>query len=76
MPRGVYQRTKYHRERLTGRKGATGKHSRIGHCDECGKETTLYQVEIAERNPREGLKHNWICLPCARSLHRQGKLIE
>jgi len=66
MPRGVYERTK--------REGATGKHSRFGHCDECGKETTLYQVEIAGRNPTEGLKHNWICLPCARSLHRLGRL--
>lgn len=77
MPRGVYPRTQYHKNRLRGHKaGKTGCYSRIGHCLECEEEAALYRVEIKGMNPRKGLKYNWVCLPCARRLHEQGKLNE
>ena len=78
MPRGVYQRTEYHRERLTGRKSG-GRESLYGTCPVCNKKTELIRLEegrIEGLEPVQGNKFLWVCMSCIRGFHRTGQLKE
>ena len=73
-PRGVYQRTDWHRQQLTREKTGI---AREGLCDRCGQKTAIYPViGVKGMSIKPGKKHITLCIDCAKHLHDTGELVE